>query len=143
MRQHIFLLSGIALGVENGEVSYMTNNIYEAKWTGSYPNLCSGFWHLYENGKEIDLHEVGCPFVAGPDDYYDCHAGTYGRYTSWHFENWFEAFEEYNDGLEECDWIEENKDWLINISENEDDWHLIYDAFNVKDFRPGECGGCI
>lgn len=121
----------------------MTNNIYEAKWTGGYPNLCSGSWHLYENGKEIDLHEVGCPFVAGPDDYCDSYAGTYNYYSSWHFEDWLEVFEQYEDGLEAPDWVEDNEDWLTNISENEDDWYLIYDAFNAEDWRPNSCMGCV
>lgn len=132
------------LGAENGEVSYMTNNIYEAKWTGSYPNLCSGSWHLYENGKEINLRKINCPFVAGHNDYCDSHANTYGYYNSWHFdENWMEVTDWYYDGLETFDWVKENQDWLESISENEEDWYLIYDAFNAEDFRPGSCMGCV
>lgn len=128
---------------DSGKENYMTNNIYEAKWTGSYPNLCSGSWHLYENGEEINLQENSCPFVAGPDDYCDSHANTYGYYSSWHFEDWVETADYYYDGLEAFDWVKDNIDWLSNISNNKEDWYAIYDAFNAEDFRPGSCMGCV
>lgn len=32
---------------------------------------------------------------------------------------------------------------VVFISENEEDWYLIYDAFNAEDFRPGSCMGCV
>lgn len=121
----------------------MTTNSYEAKWTGAYPNLCSGRWHLYKNDNEVDLYEVGCSFVTGPNGYSDGHANTHGTYSSWHFEDWMEVFDSYYSGLKTFDWIEENKDWLKNISNDKNDWELIYNAFKAEDWRPGSCGGCI
>lgn len=122
----------------------MTSNIYKTEWTGKYPCFCAGRWHLYENDHEINLYEIGCSFVQSLESYSDEHANTYGVYSHWYFDDdWLEYFEDYTEGLEASEWIDKNKDWLINISDNEEDWYLIYDAFQTNDWRYGECGGCI
>jgi hypothetical protein len=69
--------------------------------------------------------------------------GTFGTYRSWHFEDWIEVFDDYIDGLM-CDkWIEVNKYWLNNITEDYAIQTEIFNAINEEDFRSGSCGGCI
>lgn len=103
---------------------------WTTRWTGKYPNLCRGRWHLYRDGNEVDN-----PFNGSP-------AYTDGTYCSWHFENWLEVFEDYHDGLSEEDWIDENREWLESIAE-EGDFPKIFRAFQENDFREMSCGGCI
>lgn len=105
---------------------------WQAVWSGCYPCLCEGFWTLLRNGKPI---KTDIPFQEGP-------AGTLGAYWSWHFEDWEEVFEEYEDGLD-CDtWCRAHAEWLASIAP-EDEWPQIFAAFRTEDFRPGSCGGCI
>ena len=44
----------------------------EAKWSGSYPNLCSGEWRLVIDGKDVS-DEI-------PDDLRKSEMNTYGSY---------------------------------------------------------------
>lgn len=104
----------------------------KVEWTGSYPCLCSGVWILKIDGKDYsDL----IPFITNP-------ANTYGTYEEWHFEDWLEVFEDYEDGLKEYEWIEENKTWLDKLPEDTD-YHEVFKAFQEQDWRHGSCGGCI
>lgn len=105
---------------------------YETKWTGRYPSLCHGEWSLYKDGKKLNVY---IPFQNND-------ASTYGLYQSWHFEDWLEVFESYEDGLNAEQWIEEYQDWLESFAP-EEDWEDIYYAFQMNDFRMGSCGGCV
>ena len=102
-----------------------------AKWTGSYPCLCSGRWELTIDG--VNFTDVIPPELRTKP------MNTFGEYQSWHFENWIEVFESYVDGLPfEC-WIKENE-WVNNLPCNPFE---VYLAFNENDWRHGSCGGCI
>ena len=107
----------------------------KAKWSGKYPCLCSGEWSLEVNGVDVSMYI--------PDEMRNSPMGTFGTYQSWHFENWMEVFEDYDDGLFCDEWIEKNKYWLDIITDDVNVQTEIYDAINVKDWRHGECGGCI
>lgn len=102
-----------------------------AKWTGSYPCLCSGEWKLYID--DVDYSHLI------PVDLRHGEMGTYGIYQSWHFENWSEVFESYTDGLDCEDWIAANG-WVHSLPAYPTD---VYYAFQAQDWRHGECGGCI
>lgn len=102
------------------------------EWTGRYPCLCSGRWILKID--DNDYSEL-VPFGCNP-------ANTYGTYEEWHFEDWEEVFEGYEDGLEEDDWIEENKEWLDKLPDGTN-YHEVFIAFVDQDWRHGSCGGCI
>ena len=107
----------------------------EARWSGSYPNLCHGEWTLKVDGNN----------VSGliPKELRHDEMKTYGTYQSWHFENWMEVFEDYEDGLVCDEWIAENKYWLDTITNDLDIQEEIYYAINKQDWRAGSCGGCI
>lgn len=107
----------------------------EAKWSGEYPTLCFGKWSLKVNGKDVSR--------AIPAKLRNTSMDTYGCYSSWHFENWMEVFEDYEDGLEEDEWIEENDYWLCNITNDRSLKREIFRAIQKNDFRSGQCGGCI
>ena len=107
----------------------------EARWSGSYPTLCFGYWTLLIDGEDVS--------EKIPEDLRDRSMYTFGTYQSWHFENWMEVFESYDDGLLCDEWIEENDYWLKDITDDYSVKEEIYDAFNAEDFRSGSCGGCI
>lgn len=108
---------------------------FKAEWTGSYPKLCSGVWKLYVNGKdESDLI---------PEDLRNYPMDTAGMYQIWHFENWQEVFEGYEDGLECDDWIKENDYWISKIADCYDEKRALFETFQAQDFRTCSCGGCI
>lgn len=102
-----------------------------AEWTGSYPCLCSGEWRLTIGG--VDWSN------AIPIEKRYGEMGTYGVYRSWHFEDWEEIFEDYEDGLEFDEWIAENP-WVAELPAAPQD---VYYAIQAQDWRHGECGGCI
>lgn len=108
-------------------------NKWKAEWTGGYPCLCCGEWILYKNNEKVDTN---IPFQNNPAD-------TYIEYDTWHFEEWIETWESQEDGLDSEDWIHTYKDWLDSLVDNNDDYYLIYNAFQENDFRVGGCGGCI
>ena len=108
----------------------------EARWSGSYPTLCYGVWTLIVNGKDVSM------FI--PEELKESSMYTYGTYQSWHFnDGWMEEFEDYDNGLDCEDWIEENKYWLDTITEDLKIQEEIFYAINEQDFRTGSCGGCI
>ena len=74
-----------------------------------------------------------------PEDKRRSHMNTAGVYSDWHFENWTEVFEDYEDGLEFEEWLVENP-WVLDLPASNLD---IFVAFSCEDFRPGQCGGCI
>lgn len=101
----------------------------EAKWSGSYPNLCSGEWMLFIDGKDMS-NKI-------PEDYRNEPMYTNGVYLSWSLRN------NYEDGLKCEDWIKENKEWLDEITIDKNEQEDIYYAFQLNDWRYGSCGGCI
>lgn len=108
----------------------------EAKWTGKYPNLCSGEWILKVNNKDVSL--------LIPKELKNSSMNTYGTYRTWHFtDDWDVEFNSYEDGLDCENWIEENKYWLNKISTNLSVQKNIYYEISTEDFRCGSCGGCI
>lgn len=107
----------------------------KAKWSGSYPCLCSGKWSLEVNGVDVSNYI--------PDELRKSPMNTYGVYQSWHFENWTEVFEDYEDGLMGEEWIEQNKHWLDIITDDYNVQTEIFFAIAKEDWRYGECGGCI
>ena len=108
----------------------------EAKWTGSYPCLCSGEWILKVNN--IDVSNLI------PEELRTSSMNTFGSYSSWYFtEDWNVEDYYYLDGLECEDWIKDNKDWLDKITTAHSVQKEIYYTIQLKDFRAGSCGGCI
>lgn len=107
----------------------------EANWSGSYPCLCFGEWTLKVDGKNVSKKI--------PDDLRESSMNTYGTYQSWHFEDWMEVFEDYEDGLDCEEWIKENDEWLSEITTDYSIKEQIFIAIQSKDFRHGSCGGCI
>lgn len=106
-----------------------------ANWSGAYPNLCSGEWTLSVNDKNIS--DKIPPYLRNAE------MNTAGTYQSWHFENWLEIFEDYEDGFNCEDWIEENDSWLSDITTDYSIKEEIFNAIQSQDWRHGSCGGCI
>ena len=116
----------------------------EVEWTGGYPNLCSGNWIIKINGVQID-DEVGVY-----DSVLKSEMATAGSYSSWHFEDWSEVFEDYDDGYEFAMWKKQPSiKKLFGLIENQDivlskdDMRNLYESIQEKDWRSGSCGGCI
>lgn len=105
--------------------------IVRAEWTGKWPCLCSGEWKLFIGDQDYS-HMI-------PEDLRHSHMNTAGTYSDWHFEDWQEVFEDYEDGLEFEEWVAENP-WVRDLPASNLD---IYLSFQCQDFRPGQCGGCI
>lgn len=109
------------------------------EWTGKYPNLCSGEWIIDVNG--VRLGGLGNDSM-----------NTFGSYSSWHFENWQEVWEQEESGLACEDWVD-MKDLPNNLSMSlrlagfdQSDRALretLFDAVKREDWRHGSCGGCI
>lgn len=115
------------------------NNPWKATWSGRYPNLCSGTWTLECDGVAIKPSLI--PF--NEDGAHGTHANTRGTYSRWYFDkDWCEHFEDYEDGLDETAWCEQNKNWLTQVAEPHQ-WPFIFAAFQASDWRHGSCGGCI
>lgn len=103
----------------------------KVEWTGRWPCLCSGEWKLYIDGTDkSDLI---------PEDLRQNEMGTYGTYSSWHFENWEKVFEDYQDGMDCDEWIEHNKYWLNNISTDQTIQEQLFYEFQASDWRHGSC----
>ena len=106
-----------------------------ANWSGKWPGLCHGEWSLEVNGVDVSDY---IPYYLRTSE-----MNTYGTYEKWHFEDWEEVWEDYEDGMDCEAWIEDNKEWLNIISNDIDVQREIFDAINVKDWRHDSCGGCI
>jgi hypothetical protein len=111
-----------------------------AQWTGLYPNLCSGHWEILVDGEYLPI----------PADKREETMNTYNTYQCWHFDShWSETFEDYQDGMYETEWIEENKSWIdaglaqIKKQFGYKEYCDLYEAIRKEDFRAGSCGGCI
>lgn len=107
----------------------------EAKWSGKYPLLCRGQWSLKVDGKDV-TDKIPVKLRQGS-------MNTRRNYSSWHIENSEVIFEDYIDGLEARDWINENSYWLNQIAKDYDTQKEIFEAIRQQDFRSGSCGGCI
>jgi len=128
---------------------------FEVKWTGKYPNLCSGEWIIKINGEVIkdktehsSYHQKEMPIygsILASD------MGTSGIYTSWHFdENWSEVFDDYEDGDDFSVWTktEKAKRLFMLIEDNgfslsKEDKRALFIKLQENDWRSGSCGGCI
>ena len=118
----------------------MSDHYYETNWSGDYPTLCSGLWILYRDGEELD---IDIPFNHSERAERGIPAGTFGTYPTWHFsDDWEEVWEDYEDGLPCDEWCSEHEEWLSTFAD-EEDWHIIFEAFAENDWRSNSCGGCI
>lgn len=106
-----------------------------AYWTGKYPNLCSGTWELYKDGKDISN--------MIPEELRHSEMNTFGTYNDWYFEDWDVIWNKYTDGLDCSDWIKENDYWLSKITADKHEKKAIFDAIQEEDWRYSSCGGCI
>lgn len=105
----------------------------EAKWSGSYPCLCSGEWTLLVDGEDVSSKI--------PKKLRKLPMNTFGSYLSCDVSE--EVWEEYQAGLECDEWITKNKAWLDTITKDHSVQSDIFYAFSASDWRPGSCGGCI
>lgn len=108
-------------------------SVWEAKWSGKWPCLCSGEWTLYRDREKVN---IDIPFQEGP-------ASTYKTYSEWYFDNWLEHWRDYEDGLKFEDWKITYQDFLEELTQDPQEWEKIYLAFQKNDWRYGCCGGCI
>lgn len=108
-------------------------NVY---WTGNYPCLCHGEWQIFHNGENVSS--------LIPEELAHSEMNTYGSYSRWFFdENYSESAEFYNDGLTCEDWIAQNREWIANICESEEEMIELFSAIQENDWRHESCGGCI
>lgn len=120
----------------------------EVNWTGSYPTLCSGSWEIKING--VLLKEKN-PNKFSYNRFLSQNMGTEGTYSSWHFEDWLEVFEDYYEaGDYKNDWYQSSQgkqmlellsDNGVNLSKN--DLEILYQKISDEDWRSSSCGGCI
>lgn len=102
-------------------------NKFKVEWTGKYPWLWKGEWHVYKNDKCVDQ------FV--PTDKRIVPAFTYGEYPVWE-ENPYTPVQQFvTDGYAMPEWIMLNKYWLQLIADEDEDYAAIYLAFHEFDFR--------
>lgn len=106
--------------------------MFEVTWTGAYPNLCSGEWVILKNGVRVEI----------PAEFRNASMNTFGTYSTWHFENWEEVFEDYEDGLIFEEWIKVNS-WVYTIATTEPEQRELYQKIADEDWRHNSCGGCI
>lgn len=120
-------------------------------WTGSYPNLCSGEWQIKING--IHIQDTENLDKAGNVEYGSFlreDFGTFRTYDTWHFEDWDDVWETYEEGLGFDEWLLSDKFKKLNelfISNNfflsRENLELLYNKINSYDWRNNSCGGCI
>lgn len=107
----------------------------EVNWSGQYPNKCRGEWTLKIDGEDVS-DKIPKKLRNQP-------MGTYGTYKKCVYSGNKVSSKWYSDGLEVEEWIEQNNYWLKNIVNNYALKMNIYAKFQEKDFRQGQCGGCI
>jgi len=119
---------------------YKSLNV-EAIWTGSYPALCCGEWIIKVNGKEIEI----------PEDRKKSPMYTKKTYRQL-VDVLNEEFKSFKGGLNEADWINKNRGWLMEsinkvvLVNPDEESQLLSDLFNEinkEDWRYNSCGGCI
>ena len=115
------------------------NMEFKAFFTHDEYSYCQGEWHLLEIDELEMEHDIS--YLIPSDKAYSP-MGTYGHFEKWHFEDWEEVWEEYDDGLHEAEWCQENSDWLIAIAPKQE-WEKLFSAFQQCDFRRECCGACI
>ena len=118
----------IANLLKDGDDNMATSkNKFKVEWTGKYPRLYLGEWHIYKNGKLVDQ------FL--PTNLRTIPAFTYGEYPVWE-ENPFASVQQFvTDGYEIPEWIQKNLFWLQLIADEDEDYRDIYLAFHEFDFR--------
>jgi len=124
----------------NKRTNYTIKNI-DVKWSGSYPNLCSGTWTILIDDMKLPI----------PEFYENQDMGTPGEYETWEFDdNWSEEFSSYFDHGEEnkLSWIRYSLECLeeaysLNFNIDEKLINKIESLISDKDWRSGSCGGCI
>lgn len=108
--------------------------MFDVQWTGAWPCLCFGEWIIRKNGVDVSC--------LMPDEMRHCEMNTAGTYSSWHFEDWEEVFEDYEDGLECEEWIADNA-WISELCDSHEEMVELFYAIQAQDWRHGSCGGCI
>lgn len=135
MRNATALRNQIETGIRDYEIEngFQNANVnVEARWTGAYPNLCSGTWEITVNGEDYSY--------AIPDDKRRDSMDTFGEYSYWRFDdNWEVQWKFYESGKEFAEWILENQ-WVNQIPAPPE---KIYAAIQGQDWRHAQCGGCI
>lgn len=106
-----------------------------AEWSGGGWALCSGEWSLYIDGKNF-TKKIPKRLRTSP-------MYTLGEYSQWRWGDDGEEWYTITDGLSKTAWITENENWLSKITDDFYLWAEIYDAFQERDFRTNQCGGCI
>lgn len=116
--------------------------MFEAEWSGSGFALCMGEWRIKYEGMTLKWPEEF-------EELQDGHMNTEGTYDEWHFEDWQEVWETYEDGLSCEEWAVEYQDFikalfkLNNLTYTAELAEELYEAFKQEDFRSNSCGGCI
>ena len=97
--------------------------VVDVEYTGSFPNYCCGKWNIVVNGIPL--------------------TGISGGHLS----------SEYSDGLEEHEWIEEQKKEDPNgllqslkrhgFKITNELLEALYHEIRLCDWRHGQCGGCL
>lgn len=104
-----------------------SKNKFTVEWTGKYPCLWLGEWHIKKNGKSIDQFF--------PTDKRCIPAFTFGEYPVWE-ESPFHPVQQFvTDGYAMPEWIQLNKYWLQLMVDDDEDYASIYLAFHEFDFR--------
>lgn len=110
------------------------SNPFHASWSAKGHTLCLGHWIIRYNNSLLVL----------PPTKAENHMDTFGIF-SWLFPD----DEDYAEGLELADWLDENAQWLITLFEQHDipvdeqNVQWFYEAVNKSDWRCGSCGGCM
>jgi hypothetical protein len=111
-----------------------TENPFRAAWSQQGHTLCLGHWQVFYLDRELTLPEAQ-----------QCdHMGTFGN-----FSYLFQDDPDWEEGLQEDDWIVANIDWLSDwfdmqgIPLDESCFRWFYQAVNAVDWRCSACGGCI
>lgn len=110
------------------------------QWTGFFPNLCRGEWKLFINQEDLShlipeekrtksMHIEGASYLDFDIDLDDDELDA--------------LYKKYENGLTCEEWIEDNKDWLVNLPIDKERWNELYECFKKYDFVTNTCGGCL
>lgn len=107
--------------------------MFTVKWTGGYPNKCSGEWQITYNGVPVTL----------PDSVKNESMSTSGDYDRWSFnDDYSEEWSSYHDGLGFDEWLKTNN-WARAVTTDVTELRELFDLISGQDWRHGSCGGCI